>query len=268
MRPLQRIDLPIELCELVIDNLDSEHTLRACSLACRAFLPASRRRLFYHVDLFDRDTAERFLHTICSVPSPTSPCRYIRKLCLSEGRRGDENLWINKALPLLTERLLEVTTLELEFLLWKLLDEIGRIAILSSFLKVRSLEMIFSKFESSEQMNQFIGSFPSLVDLYCSQTQWAIDGPLTTALPQRLRTVALDSHHSLFFHHLLRRELRPGVRALRFPSMFREDTKSVGMLLKTLGSSLEELHFDDLYYALGDRQCDAQGQPYQLISII
>ena len=196
MRPLRRIDescLPIELCELVIDNIDSKHTLRACRLACRAFLPASSRRLFYHVDLSYRDTAERFLDIICSVPSPTSPCRYVRKLCLNEGRRREvENRWINKALPLLTERLLEVTILELKFLRWNLLDSIGRTAILSSFLKVQSLEMIFGKFESSEQINQFIASFPSLVDLYCSQNQWEIDGPLTAALPQGLRTITLD----------------------------------------------------------------------------
>jgi hypothetical protein len=265
--------LPIELCELVIDSLDDDHTLRACSLACRAFLPASRRHLFYIVHLTFRDTAERFLRIICSVPSPTSPCRYIRKLWLSEGRRGDENLWINKALPLLAERLPDVTTLVLQSFLWNMLDSNSRIAILSSFLKVKSLEMMHIRFESSEQMNQFIASFPSLVDLDCSQSYWPIDdGPLTyalmAALPQSLRTIALDSHHSLFFRRLLSRELHPSVRALRFYYMYQEDMKSVGILLKTLGSSLEELDFGDLYYeALGDKQCNAEGQPYRLIAI-
>jgi hypothetical protein len=46
--------------------------------------------------------------------------------------------------------------------------------------------------------------------------------------------------------------------------MYREHTESVGILLKTLGSSLEELHFGDLYYAL---RHDAEGQPYRLIAI-
>lgn len=259
--------LPIELCELVIGNLDDEHTLRACSLACRAFLSASRCPLFYLVDLTDRHTAESFLRIICSVPSLTSPCRYIHHLCLREGQRGDENLWINKALPLLAERLLHVTILELDSLLWNQLDNIGRIAILSSFLRVESLEMIFSKFESSEQMNQLIASFPSLVDLSCSQTCWEMDGPLTSALPQGIRTITLDSEHSLFFHRLLSRELHPSVRVLRFIYIYREQTKSVGMLLKTLGSSLEELHMGNLYTALGYKQCDAEGQPYRLIAI-
>jgi hypothetical protein len=264
---MPELRLPTELYELVIGNLDDEHTLRACSLACRAFLPASRRLLFYYVDLSDRHTAEHFLRIICSVPSPTSPCQYIHHLCLSEGRRGDENLWINKALPLLAERLLDVTILELETLLWNHLDNIGRITILSSFLSVKRLEMIFSKFESSEQMNQFIASFPSLVDLDCSQTRWAMDGPLTAALPQGLRTITLDSEHSLFFHRLLSRELHPSVRALRFRYMYREDAGSVGMLLKTLGSSLEKLDLGALHTALGYKQCDAEGQPYRLIAI-
>jgi hypothetical protein len=121
------------------------------------------------------------------------------------------------------------------------------------------------KFQSSEQMNQFIASFPSLVDLVCYSTYWATDGSFTADLPQSLRSIALNSDSSLFFHRLLSRELHPSVRALRFYDMYREDVESVGILLKTLGSSLEELHFGDLYHdALGDEQCDAEGQPYRL----
>ena len=254
--------LPTEVCELVIGNIDDEPTLRACSLACRAFLPASRRSLFYLVDIFDRETAEQFLRIICSIPSSTSPCRYIHHLCLEEGRWGYQNLWLNKALPVLAERLLDVKILDLDHVLWNQLDNIGQTAILSGFMRVKWLDTGFSKFESSGQMSQFIASFPSLVDLSCSQTRWAFDGPLTSALPQGLRTITLDSDNSLFFHRLLSRELHPSVRTLKFYHMFQEDTASVGMLLKTLGSSLEELDFGDLYTALGDKQCDAEGQPY------
>jgi hypothetical protein len=235
--------LPIELCELVIDSLDDDHTLRACSLACRAFLRAGRRHLFYHVHLSGRDSAERFLRIICSVPSPTSPCRYIRKLCLTEG--WGEALWTNKALPFLAERLSDVTILLFSYLRWSLLDSISRIMILSSFLKVKRLKINYTNFESSEQMNQFIASFPSLVDLDCYQTYWSIDDPLTADLPQSLRTITIESDHSLFFHRLLSRELHPSVRALWFYNMCRVHMKSVGILLKTLGSSLEELDFGD-----------------------
>jgi hypothetical protein len=51
--------------------------------------------------------------------------------------------------------------------------------------------------------------------------------------------------------------------------MYREDMKSVGMLLKTLGSSLEELDLGGLHTALGYKQLDhdAEGQPYRLIAI-
>jgi hypothetical protein len=141
---------------------------------------------------------------------------------------------------------------------WNLLDSISQIAILSSFLKVKSLRIEHSKFKSSEQMNQFIASFPSLVDLNCAMTHWPIDGPLTADLPQSLRTITIDSDHSLFFHRLLSRELHPSVRALWFCNMCPDDMKSVVILLKTLGSNLEELDFgDDI----------AVGQPYRLIAI-
>jgi hypothetical protein len=223
--------LPVELCEVVIFNLDEydTDTLRACSLACRAFLPASRRLLFYLVDLHNRDVAQSFLDIICSVPSPTSPIRYVRSLSLREERRGDK--WINKTLPLLVELLPDITILELDTFVWNLLDNIGQSLILSSFLKVRSLEMIFCEFESSEQMNLFIASFPSLVDLNCSQTYWTTDGPLTAALPQGLRSLTIDSKHSLFFHRLLSHELHPSVRTLNFFYMHREHMGDVVTLL-------------------------------------
>jgi hypothetical protein len=55
--------------------------------------------------------------------------------------------------------------------------------------------------------------------------------------------------------------LHPSVRALRFYYINRKDMKSVGILLKTLGSSLEELHFGDFV------EDNAEGQPYRLIAI-
>ena len=252
--------LPIEICEIVIDNIHDPGTHRACSLTCGAFLPASRRSLFYHVDLFNRYIAQSFLDIICSAPFTTSPIRYIRSLCLREKRTGDE--WVNRALPILAERLPDfVISLELENLLWNLPENIGQIPILSRFLKVRNLEMPECKFGSSEQMNQFIASFPSLVDLDCSKTYWSIENPLTLTadLPQTLRSLYISSEHTPFFYHLLRRELHPRVPVLYFLFIDLDDTEEVGILLKEMGSSLESLSFGELYIALQDSD-DYQGQ--------
>ena len=94
-------------------------------------------------------------------------------------RLRNENPWMKKALPVLVERLLDVTILGLN-LLWKDLDDVGRKAILSGFLKVKSLQMIDSKFETLEQMNRLIASFPSLVHLNCSSSSWEENCPLLT----------------------------------------------------------------------------------------
>jgi hypothetical protein len=98
--------LPLELCDMVIGNLnadlsDDQATLCVCSPTCRAFLPASRYRLSYHVALSDRRTAERFLKVICSTQTSTSPIPFIGRLSVY-GRRS----WQNDAFPILATRLL------------------------------------------------------------------------------------------------------------------------------------------------------------------
>ena len=249
----------------MIDSLDfwaDEDTLRACSLTCKAFLLASRYHLFYCVHLGNRHIAQRFLDTICSTPSPTSPYQYIRHLCLVEGRRESHRLWVNKALSLLATRLLDVTILELDSLQWNKLDDTGRAMILYGFQRVKHLETIFSKFETWEQMNQFITSFPSLTHLSCSQTYWETGGIPTVPLPHGLQSITLDSRQSIVFHRLLSLESHPRVCAVKFHYVSLDYVQDVGTLLKTLGPDLEELDLGDLRCALGLNQSYTESQPY------
>ena len=117
--------LPIELCEDVIDNLhDDNHTLRACSLVCRAFLSASRRHLFHTVTI-NRYEADRFLMPLFSNSSTK-----------------------NKLIHLLAIHLPEVVVLELEHLQWNLLDDIVQTIVTFGFQKVKCLILINSKFTS------------------------------------------------------------------------------------------------------------------------
>ena len=237
--------LPIELCEFVIDHLsiyDDKATLHACSLTCKAFLHASRYHLFYHVQLTDRQ-ATRFLDIIlCSTHSSTSPCAYVRKLTISKWGHGDLR-WLNEALPFLAISLLKVTILELYLLQWSQLDDAAKTAILSGFEDVKHLTIAFSLFETPEQMNQFIASFPSMIDLTCSETCWGEDRALVTPripLPRSLTTITLDGSQSEFFDQLISLNPHHGVRALNFYNGT-NDTKRLGNLLQTLGSSLEHV---------------------------
>src|ERR1700722_5784812 len=240
--------LPIELCQSVIDNLsiyDDEATLRACSWSCKQFLQASRYHLFYRVYLHTY-RAERFLNIICSTNSSTNPCVYVRRIIIDEGRGHKfEPRWVNEALPLLAARLLNVTKLVLTFFEWSLLDGIARTAIMSSFEKVECLTTVCFNFETPEQMNQLIASFPSLTDLSCSQTYWKEDRALVISLiplPRRLTTIPLDNSQSGFFRQLISLDQHPSVRTIKFRYMI--PNEEVGKLLQTLGSSLEHVEFD------------------------
>jgi hypothetical protein len=245
--------LPTELCEMVIAYLD-EPTLRACSLTCKAFLPASRFRLFYTVCLKGRKV-KRFLEIINSSPELGLCVRTLR-ICEGRGRYRFEPRWLSSKLPLIASRLPEVTTLELDSMEWSLLDGDARTALISGFQKVKRLETIYSYFDDASQMNQFIASFPSLIDLFCYQTYLKTDSgrmetpmPSCVPLPLGLTTINLDSFQAGFFDQLMNLESHPNVRKLKFHSM--DHPNAVGKLLKTIGSNLEHVDFHDFSSALG-----------------
>jgi hypothetical protein len=252
--------LPIELCELVIDTLDDQDTLRACSLTCKALLHASRHHLFYNIHLDDPRISQRFLHNICSNLSSTSPCQHIRHLTLDgdeEAAAYGRGVWVNNALPILATCLLDVTTLELVFHRSNILKDTARIAMLSGFRRVKCMAITRNIFDSAEQMFQLIASFPSLTHLSLPWTACKNDGTTCTPLPLGLQAIALDSRLSFLFHQLLSFELHPIVRSIKIIPVRPGYTQGVGTLLKTLGSSLEEL---DLCSSLGYQQRNAESR--------
>ena len=237
--------LPPELWDIIIRNLnvdvsDDKATLRACSLTCRAFLPASRYRLFYRVRLRVERAAKRFLKNICSgIPSSTNPIPFIRHLEMRGRHR-----WVIDVLVFLATRLLEVTYLQLRELKWSLLDENARTTLLSGFQKVTRLEFS-GEFHTSDEMTQFISLFPSLTIISCAKTWWTINEmiappPTTTPLPCGLATIIMGSSHSMYFNRLLRLQSHPNVRDLRIDIRSRH-ARSTAILLKTLGASLDNL---------------------------
>jgi len=246
--------LPLELCEIIISNLNADFsydraTLCACSLTCRAFLPASRCRLFYHVELQGQHTAKLFLNTICCTRSSTNPIPFIHRLSVSNHYSGGS--WVNEAFPILATCLLDVTFLKLRYVSWGLLDENAQTSLLSGFQKVTSLEISYTSFTTCDEMSRFLSSFPSLTNLsHVTYQETEIDGILTapyTPLPCHLATVTTQSHHSMLFNQLLSLRSHPQVHDLQI-EIQSEYVKSTGMLLKTLGASLENLKIE--YFGL------------------
>ena len=251
--------LPFELCEIIISHLnadfsDDEATLRACSLTCRAFLPASRYRLFYHVVLSSRHTTERFLNTICCTQSSTNPTPFILRLSIFDDRNRS---WVNDALPILATGLLEVTFLELVSVSWDLLDENAQTSLLSGFQKVISLRMWYISFTTLDELSRFLSSFPSLTNL-SYMARRIPHGILTapyTPLPCHLATITMHSSQSMLFNQLLSLDSHPEVHDLQI-DMHPEYARSAGMLLKTLGADLENLKIK--YFGDVDGQFSSQ----------
>lgn len=80
--------LPLEIIELIIDNLSADESnphngdrntesLRACSLTCQVFLPLSRKHIFYFIALRFDERASRFAQLIQDSPAIA---HYIRDL--------------------------------------------------------------------------------------------------------------------------------------------------------------------------------------------
>jgi hypothetical protein len=228
--------LPVELYRLIIGHLRYDQaTLKACSLTCKTFLHLSRYHLFYYVRLYGGDHTERFLDAISSIHSPTSPGTYVRYLFIYD-KYGP---WLNKALPLLTTRLPNVTILGLHFR-WNALGETQQAMMLTGFQKVTYLRLD-SAFDTSAQMTELIASFPLLERLNSSNADWSKYAEPMIPLPQSINKITLSAYHSTFFDQLLNLELHPNVRAIKFLQMHERYAKEINKLLKTLGSHLEDL---------------------------
>lgn len=254
-------DLCVELHCAIIDCIDDPTTLSAYSLTCKAFLAASRRRLFCDIRLFKGDMAERFIEIICSTPAATNPSLYVRHLCIIEGLHVNTygsrpSGWINMALPLLTTNLLEVTVLELENLDWSILDKKARNIFMSGFQKVKRLKIFSGYFDNPEQMIQFIRTFPSLMDLQISHTNWSHNLTPTIPLPTKLQVLSLPSHYYRF-ERFLTTEQHPHLHTLILQSelyLSSEDIRAIGRFLNIIGSGLEHLDLGglwDIRYAEG-----------------
>src|SRR3984957_20675815 len=255
--------LPPELCDTIIHILaDDYKALRACSLTCKAFLPASRCNLFHHIQLNDFQVAKRFLDNICSTNSPTNPSTYVRRLTI-EGNSYESLLkpqpWTDITfanLALITVHLVEVTPLELLFLELHMLVHGGAWeAIFSSLRKVDYLRMEYIEASTPEDINKYIATFPwltkvSAVVFWLSRTK--SQTPLSVPLPRRLQTITISgSDANILFHRLLSHESHPDVHTLNFVTVDRDVIREAAMLLKTIGSSL--MHLDLGFLHFGDQ---------------
>jgi hypothetical protein len=259
---MPQITLPIELGLMAIENLDVTDditTLTACSLTCKAFLPASRRGIFAMVLLNTRGClnnngrVQKFMEIVDSSPVIGS---YVRRLWINEGLTLDPaNRWIGRALPFLTTHLRNVEKLEINGTVWNHLDNNAHAALLSGFLMVTTLRLYSNDFGNSLHFKHLLSSFPKLTELDCHYCDWDMENPSqsSTPLANSLTKLDIDSGCSELLYELMELQARPAVRVLQCNIDIEEPLDEsithdiqVGRLLKILGPGLEELSiFDD-----------------------
>ena len=251
--------LPPELCDETIDYLwDDVDALRACSLTCQAWLPASRFHLFRNLRLRNADDVSRFRALLVSAPS-TAQC--VRKLSLSadydgtspDGQAREDDGWVDETtdlLPLLTE----VTTLALARVRWHSLSAETRAAFEHMSRSVRQLFLFEVSFAASRDVIAFLSAFPSLRDLYFHAVSWKEDSPSpfdeqdASEVQSRMQLSYLfldpKSSPTLVTEWLLRRPGEPHLQTIQLCWRALADTKPLGDLLTASGAALEELRVE------------------------
>ncbi|KAI0748638.1 hypothetical protein C8Q80DRAFT_1172914 [Daedaleopsis nitida] len=254
------IPIPPELCDQTIDHLwDDLEALRACSLACKDWLPSSRFHLFRNVRLRHADDMTRFRALLTSNPT-IAHC--VRKLSLSadydgatpDGTAREDDAWVNGAaelFPLLDQ----VTTLALARVRWHALNEETRRAFAGVSKSVRQLFLFEVSFDASRDVIAFLSAFPALHELYFQAVSWKTDSPspfengsdaLLDAGRMQLSYLFLDpkSSPTLVTEWLLQHPYDHQLQTIQLCWRELENTQSVGDLLQASGSSLESLHVE------------------------
>ncbi|KAI0707953.1 hypothetical protein C8Q76DRAFT_656727 [Earliella scabrosa] len=249
--------LPPELCDQTIDHLwDDLNALRACSLACKDWLPSSRFHLFRNVRLRHADDVTRFKALLSSSPT-IAHC--VRKLSLSadydgatpDGTSREDDAWVNGAAELFP-MLDRVTTLALARVRWHALNAETQAAFAGVSQSVRSLFLFEVSFDASRDVIAFLSAFPALQDLYFQAVSWKNDSPSPFDEPSadrggmQLSYLFLDpkSSPTLVTEWLLQHPAEQRLQSIQLCWRELENTQSVGALLQASGSSLESLHIE------------------------
>lgn len=175
--------LPPEIYDIVLGFLHSDKdALQACSLTCKAWLPASRYHLFDKIVLAPSDVLA-FLEYVDS--SSSTVATIVRRLVVQRSvysmMRALRNKHITPRADHLKAHFRGLRSLTLSEVFWGVLPSDIRYT-LSELVAVTELNLHRVNFETLHQAVQFISAFPALEHL--SFKQWAMQVP----------DVAMDSY--------------------------------------------------------------------------
>ncbi|PSR75378.1 hypothetical protein PHLCEN_2v9136 [Hermanssonia centrifuga] len=276
---------PPELFDETLDHLwDDPKSLKACSLACRAWVPTTRLHLFRTVLLTSLSSTARFSALLDSTPDIAW---HVRKLSITaqysrdvdhdnnednaEGLRTiEDDGWVNTCVGI-AQRLGEtgrVNTLALSRMRWSHLESSTKEAFKGLFKNVRALFLFEIRFRTSGDVLEFLDAFPDLDELYFHAVSWDHDSntPLVPTPPatnnasdwlsmqprfgqkdkMHLTYLFLDPRSSptLVTEWLLSHPLEKKLRTIQLCWREMDGTKALGDLLQVSGSSLERLQIE------------------------
>ncbi|SJL13810.1 uncharacterized protein ARMOST_17258 [Armillaria ostoyae] len=195
--------LPAELCNLIIDHLhDSKPSFLACSLVCRAWILECRFHLFHNLRLC-RDTADTFFQLFES-PHATLASAHIRELDVAQNtviRGGSlecdlfEGLAFEGVLNRYPADVFEhVQKLSVTWVGWWTLAGAERLSIGHMFKNVTELALWTVVFQTDEELQALVASFPALEVLSLRAIRFRINDSEdhTYTLPVNLHTVSFN----------------------------------------------------------------------------
>lgn len=175
----QTVELPIEIHEHILgflDNWKDAGTIARCALVCRRWLPFSRFKLYFIVELRNRQQWTSFKHLV--LESTSNVVGYLGRVrdlrILPEGLFGEERLqpltgwgkgqerpWAHLVLVQCTTRLTGLTHIHLSDIDWTYYQDFT-IRCGSYYLSLTTLVLCNCTFSNVLQLHLFVTAFPSL----------------------------------------------------------------------------------------------------------
>ncbi|KAI0940639.1 hypothetical protein AcW1_003784 [Taiwanofungus camphoratus] len=186
--------LPEPLVHRIVSSADP-HTLRACALVCRSWLPTARSHLFHTVVLKRRDACARFLAATRSAPDIAN---YVKKLWVIANVDGDdsEGSWSDLVPLLLAQNLANLALLLCRGVQWDKTELGARFyAALARLTSLKELRLYHCSFPCFRDLQTLLCAFPQLEDLSFWAVSWTSELPPAVvspkAVPHTLRLKAL-----------------------------------------------------------------------------
>ncbi|KAI0930653.1 hypothetical protein AcV5_007312 [Taiwanofungus camphoratus] len=255
------IPLPTEVMYIIIEHNSSDvATLRASSLTCRSWLPASRRCLFHTVTLVDKDTLHRFSELIASADDIA---HLVRELHVKAyGNCTETENWVYGVAPLLADKLVSLKSLWFSHVEWvNMCINDTFLVQLRRFAGVQGLSFSSCRFGGSYDFLPIVLAFPRLSHLSIDVVTWADDvcylngNPFRNMpspqdslppCPLQLSSITIGRHCDPSKLLLLASWFPSGtcyssLRSVAFDVVDKERVGIIGRLLRSLGPSLEHV---------------------------